>query len=220
MMRKLNAALFDAIKENNTSAVLELLESGANPNAYEAVILRGYEKCRRSLLHVALRATDDRGFGVDVPENISMISALIDFGADVNAKDTNKFTPIRLAAWTGKLETGRLLLDRGADINATDHQGQTPLMLAACKIDGGLVLEELLQRGAKVNLQNSFGATALMYAVNHPVRSPERVRLLLRYGADVNLTDRQGRTVFSLLEYRSQIPEVAEVLEVLRNATL
>ena len=72
-MRKLDSALFDAVKENNTSAVLKLLERGANPNAYEAVILRGYEKCRRNPLHVALRATDDRGFGVDVPENTAMI---------------------------------------------------------------------------------------------------------------------------------------------------
>jgi hypothetical protein len=46
-MRKLNAALFDAVKENKTSAVLELLERGANPNAYETFLFRGYQEYRR-----------------------------------------------------------------------------------------------------------------------------------------------------------------------------
>jgi ankyrin repeat protein len=64
-----------------------------------------------------LRATDERGFGVDIPENRALVSALLDYGADVNARDTSDFTPLRLAVLRkDQLATVRLLLDRGADV--------------------------------------------------------------------------------------------------------
>jgi len=224
-MRKLDSALFDAVKENNTSAVLELLERGANPNAYQTFLFRGYQEYRRSVLHVALRATDERGFGVDVPENTELISALLDYGADVDARDTSEFTPLRLAALRGKLDTVRLLLDRGADINARDHQGQTPLMVAAFSGDEFL-LEELLQRGADIDAKSNFDSTALMHAVNFLPKAVERVRVLLRYGANVNIRNQHDETVLSSLEHRLEIPEVAiipeaaEVVEMLRKTTV
>jgi ankyrin repeat protein len=82
------------------------------------------------------------------------------------------------------------------------------------------LLEELLQRGADVDAQSNFGSTALMSAVNFLPKAAERVRVLLRYGANVNVTDKHGRTALSLLEHRLEIPGAAEVAEILRKATV
>lgn len=215
-MEEIDLALFNAVKENNTDSVLELLERGANPNAYETFLFRGYINYRRSVLHLSLWVTDDRGFSINVPENKKIGTALLDYGAEVNARDTDQFTPLRFAVLADRIEIIRLLLDRGADVNARDLQGQTPLTVAAFT-RAAFVIEELLQRGAEVNAKTNFGSTALMHAVNYPEKSVERVCALLRHGADVNLTDDRGRTAMSHVECRLEIPEMAEIAEILRK---
>lgn len=179
-MEEIDLALFNAVKENNSDSVLEMLERGANPNAYETFLFRGYINYRRSVLHVSLWVTDDRGFSINVPENKKIVRALLDYGAEVNARDTDDLTPLRFAVLADRIEIIRLLIDKGADVNARDFQGQTPLTVAAFN-SAASVIEELLQRGAEANAKTNFGSTALMHAVNYPSRSVERVRLLLRY---------------------------------------
>ena len=172
------------------------------------------------MLHAALRATDERGFSVDVPENTALISALLDGGADVNARDTSDFTPLRLAVLRkGELGLVRLLLDKGADVNARDNQGQTPLMVAAF-FNTDVVIEELLGRGADANARSNFGSTALMHAVNHLTGAGDRIRPLLAYGADVSIRDKHGRTALSFVENRHEIPEATLIAEILRKAAV
>ena len=54
-------------------------------------------------------------------------------GADVNARDTDGWTPLHEAAWAGHAEVVRVLLDKGADVNARGPAGWTPLHEAACQ---------------------------------------------------------------------------------------
>ncbi len=56
--------------------------------------------------------------------------ALIDHGADVNAKAENDLTPLHTAAARGNLESAKLLLEHGADINATTKDGKLPIAYA------------------------------------------------------------------------------------------
>ena len=48
-------------------------------------------------------------------------------GAEIEAKDSNKLTPLHKAAWGGHGAAIGLLLDQGADIEARDSECQTPL---------------------------------------------------------------------------------------------
>ena len=52
---------------------------------------------------------------------------LLDHGADINARDSDNWTPLRWATteWNN-VQVLRLLLERGADANARDNRGKTP----------------------------------------------------------------------------------------------
>ena len=48
-------------------------------------------------------------------------------GADVNAKNENRLTPLHLAGFKGHKEIAELLIAKGADVNAKAVDGETPL---------------------------------------------------------------------------------------------
>ncbi|HET6979805.1 MAG TPA: ankyrin repeat domain-containing protein [Pyrinomonadaceae bacterium] len=56
--------------------------------------------------------------------------ALINHGANVNAKAESDLTPLHTAAARGNIEAATLLLDHGADINAMTADGKKPITYA------------------------------------------------------------------------------------------
>jgi ankyrin repeat protein len=46
---------------------------------------------------------------------------LIDKGAELEAKDNDKLTPLLLSAQNGQLECLKYLIDKGADLKAKDY---------------------------------------------------------------------------------------------------
>ncbi len=81
------------------------------------------------------------------------VQALLDKGADVNAKNEIGITALWIAASNGKANVVEVLLERGADVNARDGIWyQTPLSLAlgAFGGDGNAdIVKRLLKAGAK-----------------------------------------------------------------------
>jgi ankyrin repeat protein len=132
-------------------------------------------------------------------EQIALVKSWIDEGAewpDALSGERSATTSdpvaerIGTALRNGRQEDFRRIL-RGnlQSVNTKGRSGWTPLMYAA--VYGHTEdLRLLLERGARPNDQNDDGATALMYAVDDPVK----VRLLLEKGADPNLRSGQGRT--------------------------
>jgi len=94
------------------AVVRVLVHSGADVNAQEKL-----KHC--TALHMAAR----RG-------NVLVAEALLDCGADVEARDKLDDTPLHRAVKCGKTEMVAFLLSRGADIHAKGKRGLTPWQVA------------------------------------------------------------------------------------------
>lgn len=72
---------------------------------------------------------------------------LIEFGADVNARDTESWTPLHAAATCGHLHLVRYLIDKGADLLAVNADGNMPYDI--CEDDTPLdyIEGEMAKRG-------------------------------------------------------------------------
>lgn len=101
---------------------------------------------------LACPAADDLNqqlFSAAAKGNAEAIKALLDKGADVNAKSPYGVTALWLAARRGHTAAVKLLLERGADVNAKENvNGSTPLGWATWK--GYIeVVKLLLDKGAE-----------------------------------------------------------------------
>ncbi len=104
-------------------------------------------------------------------------------------------------------EMKRLLVDQPAQLEARDGRGWTPLMHAAFYADEDAV-QLLLEQGAHVLATNQAGATALHYAAT----DLEKVRLLVKAGADANASSNLGNTPLMLAVRSSRSSPVVRLL--------
>ncbi len=130
----------------------------------------------------------------DVPR----MRLLLEFGADVDAKDAGGHNPLYRAANSEGCEDeeGRaaieLLLKHGANVNqVTGVGGMTPLHMTARR-GTTRIAEALLDAGADIEAKDKDGETPLRRAVN--CGQEPMVRLLLSRGANPRSTDKNGRT--------------------------
>jgi ankyrin repeat protein len=72
---------------------------------------------------------------------------LLEYGADVNAIDSEGKTALMYACYSDySIEIVKLLLERGAYITMTDNKGNTPLMIAQSR-DATEIVKLLLEKG-------------------------------------------------------------------------
>lgn len=101
--RILNSALSHAAECGHADVVELLLKNGATLKSSEDC--EWYEEV--SALHLAARNGHDR-----------VVKTLLDFKADVNARDASSMTPLECAALYAQLSTMKLLIERGAIISS------------------------------------------------------------------------------------------------------
>jgi ankyrin repeat protein len=153
------SALEEAVKKRNTGVVRMLLDAADD-----------------------IRETASR-FGNSLPLAVSqgdrdLIIALLDAGADPNAKDEGGLALI-FASGTGDAEMARILIKAGADVDA--QYGQA--LREASHRDDEEIICILLAAGAAVSLE-LYGGTALGIASHRGCT--KIVKMLLDAGADVN----------------------------------
>lgn len=104
----------------------------------------------------------------------SMVSALLNAGANLHARTTDDWIPLHSACRWGHAAVASCLLQWGAEVNALTTGRLTPLQLAAGNAAAGKTIELLLsQRTLQAGLKNSAGETA--YDIAH--RTSEHHRL-------------------------------------------
>ena len=112
-----------------------------------------------------------------------VVEALLDSGADINARDEQNQTALHKAASGGHTPIVKLLLERGADVNAKNLFGQTSLLAPLYR--GSLdAVRALLDAGADVEARSELSGQTPLLAVSNG--QTKVVEALLEEGADVN----------------------------------
>lgn len=204
-----NTILMNAIKTNQYSNALKLIEIGVDLNVQNS--------SRKTALNLAIDGNNNQialkiiaaKVDLNIPDefgetplmhavkinNLEITAKLLERGANVNMKNIYGNTPLMMAAAKSAFEVVRLLLESGAGINERDNLGKTPLMIASGK--GAFeIVGLLLERGANVNFKDSYGNTPLMVAASKGTF--EVVCLLIEQGANIAETNVTGDSLLTL----------------------
>ena len=195
---ELEVAFYDAAAAGNVDVVQQLLNDRENIELEKhgtKALLVAIEREQEEVLDILLREGADPSCpngspAVRIPlhqamkrGNVRMASRLLDFGANLQTRDSYKRTALFEALHSSNVDGAAFLLYQGINIAATDHFGDTVLHKA---VEGGSFEHALLliNQGIKVDARNNEGVTPLHLATKNG--HYHLFRLLIRSGADVN----------------------------------
>lgn len=190
-----STALMFAAGQSNPEIVKRLVKYGAN--------LQAQDKKGNTLLHFAQHSA-----------SVAVVSYFLQTGKyDINARNSEGWTPLMMAAISDQPELIRLLLKQGAKPHFLNHDGENALLINLSLAWGPSASAHLLiEAGSDIQRQDGLGMPPLAWAVNN--RDIDTVRQLLKLGADVNIRTAKNET---LLQLAQRINEPA-ILTLLRQA--
>ena len=187
--------LADAVATGDIGRVKVLLETGARPNTSGVVI----PTSSSSLKALGVRYRDDAPSSFQIPlhnaaevDELEIVNALIQAGADIYAMDKGSETALFLAR---SPEVARVLVDCGLDVEARNWLNWTPLLNAIG--DGSLNgVKALLSVDANVNATTDRGYTVFMSAVSSSERNLDIMKSLVEAGANPHAVSNLGWNAF------------------------
>jgi ankyrin repeat protein len=153
-----------------------------------------------ALCHPIFGAPIDDLFDAVRGGDAGRVKALLQSGADANARDDIGATPLLYAAALPSQDCLRVLLDGGADVNASTTNGSTALMWATADAP---TVRLLLDRGAAVNAKTKDDTTALVTAARRG--NAEVMKLLLARGGNLKASAKDGLELLQIA-YNGQPP--------------
>jgi ankyrin repeat protein len=158
----------------------------------------------RTALHVATFASQR--------EAIKLLAAA---GADLGALEHDRYDALTIAAVADDEQTLALLLELGASARLTTSRYDGTALIAAAHLGHDGVVRRLISAGAPLDHVNNLHWTAVIEAVVLGDGGPRHqacVRALVDAGADLSITDREGRTALQLARSRG-FKEMVRILE-------
>lgn len=176
---------------------------------------------------------------LDRAATVEVAQYLLDHGADINAKNKWKSTPLDglvasprdrkvavfliargaspaslcLPAMNGDLDMMQRLLDAGAPVDGPSQGGGVPLHFAV----GAWSMEAakwLLAHGADIDKVDRWGDTALLKSA---MRGEGMTRFLIEHGANVNLCDSKKRSPLHLAAASGSLDDIRDLLAAKAN---
>ena len=139
-------------------------------------------------------------------EDPAVCQVFIGAGADIETKNDDGRSPLKLASRSGALTTARMLVEAGADARATDAETATCLITAACggHTDTVRYLVDLPE--VDLNHQDSRKYTVLHFAVEQ--KYADVVQVLIDAGADTETKNCDGRSPLHLASFSGELTTV------------
>ena len=171
------ATVMAALVREDLNKIRLLIESGVD--------IDGLDQNGRTVL---LTAVHEAATTIDRPYRdlvIEIVEMLLDFGADIRARDNEGWTPLHWAAAHLNVTALRVLLKREEAIAALNKSGQTALHVAIIFGNDEPVVHILLEYDMPIDTVDNYDVTALGYALRACNERPGIVDLLLQYGASL-----------------------------------
>ncbi|MDV7104871.1 ankyrin repeat domain-containing protein [Vibrio sp. TH_r3] len=201
-------ALLLASRNGHTDIGKLLIEQGADINAKDTAIIRGYNRGQN-----ALTMAIDNG-------HVAIAKLLIEKGIDVHKKDQYQNTALSMASDKNEAELVKMLVEHGAGYltRFSFSDSDAKLIRSARKGDlAGIMIA--LSAGADINSESSAGQTALIEAFEGVFGQITEqkylavIKALIENGADIHARDNYGYTVLERASSNGRL----EVVKLLIN---
>lgn len=115
----------------------------------------------------------------------------------INLISEHGTSPFLLAAYRGNTEVANLLIEKGADLSYCYGEGSA--IYALIYKNNIQLLEAILKKGVDVNDTCQFQQLGYPIHFALTLQRYDAISLLLKYNANLNITDQQERTIKQLL---------------------
>lgn len=176
-------------------------QDGVLPTPLHAAAVNGNKSLLQRLLQEEERSLINNGdqFGRTplvysvLGDRLDCAELLLKAGGNVGSCDMDGRTPLHWAAYQGNVKCVKLLLSKGANWKVKDNKGRTPLHFATSH-QSPKCLSILLKRVPKgeADEPDNDEMTSLHWSVSYG--NAEHVKLLLKAGCSVTVTDLEKRT--------------------------
>ena len=139
--------------------------------------------------------------------SITLLSYLIENGADINDCTNDDYTPLMVAAQKGDINAVTSLVECGANVHHRDRDGRTALHFAIYYISPASIVEvssSLVKYGATPTICNET-----LQMLGRCDGHENVVAFLIEHGADVDLQDKDGDTALYYAA-SSSLPEIVK----------
>ncbi|KAK7463322.1 hypothetical protein BaRGS_00038123 [Batillaria attramentaria] len=188
-----NTALHLAATEGYLDCCQALVASGANVNAQNsqddtALILASMHGHLPIVRHLLLHHASIRKRGYHEPQHgaLQCCKVLLEAGAEIDAQDIRRFTPLMMSALNGHVDVVKLLIEWKCNVSMAAYNRRTALHLAAER-GKQECCELLLDAGAAIDAQDGLGATPLHV-----------MQFLISSGADMERRPNNGNSLMHL----------------------
>lgn len=174
--------LHAAAARGDVATLTQLLSAKADINQRDAY--------GRTPLHVATFA-----------KQRAAVRALIQAGADTGALENDRYDAVTIAAVADDEETLRTLLSLGSSAKLVTSRYDGTALIAAAHLGHDGVVRQLIAAGAPLDHVNNLHWTATIESIvlgNGGARHQATLKALVEAGANLQLTDRHGKTPLDL----------------------
>uniref|UniRef100_A0A915JY74 Protein phosphatase 1 regulatory subunit 16A n=1 Tax=Romanomermis culicivorax TaxID=13658 RepID=A0A915JY74_ROMCU len=183
-----NITLLEATSRNDVEEVRQLLNDGIDPNVSNEDGLTALHQCA-------------------IDNNEQMLLTLIDYGANVNSRDTELWTPLHAAGCCGHLKIVRHLVEHGAELLAVNADGNMPYDICDDEETLDYIESEMAKRGVT---QEDIDEERLIYEK----KMLQDVQYLFKNGKNFEFKDEKGATPLHVASAKGYYTVVKYLLEV------